>query len=108
MKPLDIWAGLDPRFNMSWLGFLPDILTNEDPRSVKEQLEDRYAHGGGWRSIPGMKFNPKTWVMRFPGDSPFKPAAFTKIGSEMVIFYPNCSLLAIVQPDGTYEVTRVD
>jgi hypothetical protein len=46
--------------------------------------------------------------MRFPGDPPFKPAAFTKIGSEMVIFYPNCSLLAIVQPDGTYEVTRVD
>ena len=57
---------------------------------------------------PKWKFNPETMVLRFPGDPPFKPLAFTKVNDETVIFYPSCSLLCIVQPDGNWEVTRVD
>ena len=90
------------------LGFLPDLISDEDPRSVKDQVEENYAHGGGWRPIAGMKMNLKTMVMRFPGDPPFVPAAFTKIHNETVVFYPLYSLLAVIQPDGSYEVTRVD
>jgi hypothetical protein len=105
---MTLWLALDKRFRPEQLGFLPEILTDSDPRSVKEQLEDRYAHGGGWRPITGMHMNPETRVMYFPGDPPFKPAALTEIGEEVVIFYPLCSLLAVIQPDGSYQVTRVD
>lgn len=107
------WHALVRDFRPSWLGFLPDILLPNDPRSVKEQLEDRYAHGGGWRPIEGFRLqkgkdillNP---TLRFPGDPPFKAAAMTTIGEETVIYYPLCSLLAVVAKDGTWEVTRVD
>jgi hypothetical protein len=102
------WIAVDKHFEPQWLGFLPDILLEEDERPVKEQLEDRYAHGGGWRPIPGLKLNRMTMVMRFPGDPPYKPAAFTQIGKETVVYYPMCSLLLILQANGDYEVTRVD
>ena len=71
-----VWIPLDKRFRPEQLGFLPDILLASDRRSVKEQLEDRYAHGGGWRPMrtPKWKFNHDTLVIRFPGDPPFKPA----------------------------------
>lgn len=104
------WVALDKRFHPSQLGFLPDILLSNDKRTVREQLEDRYAHGGGWRPFPEghFKLNRMTMTLKFPGDPLFKPIAFTQIGDETVVFYPNCSLLAIIQPDGKFEVSRVD
>jgi hypothetical protein len=105
---MTVWVGLDRRFRPDHLGWLVDILTSDDKRPIKEQLEDRYAHGGGFRPIKGFKMNPKTLIMRFPGDRPFKPAAATTINHEKVVFYPYCSLLAIIQPNGDFDVTRVD
>jgi hypothetical protein len=50
----------------------------------------------------------KDYSLRFPGDPPFLPAAACAFGDELVIFYPQCSLLAVLQADGSFEVTRVD
>jgi hypothetical protein len=94
-------------YPFSALGFLPDILDAGDKRPVKDQLEDRYAHGGGWRPIKGFTMDNDR-VLHFPEDPPFHPAAMTAIGDEIVIFYPNCSLLAVIAKDGSFEVTRVD
>jgi hypothetical protein len=104
------WIALDKRFTPEHLGFLPEILLAEDKRKVKDQLEDRYAHGGGWRGFPEGHFrlDRMNMTLRFPGDPPFRPAAFTQIGDETVVFYPLCSLLMVLQADGKYEVTRVD
>jgi hypothetical protein len=104
------WISLDPGFRAQHLGLLWDILQADDKRPVKEQLEDRYAHGGGWRPFGEghFKLDRMTMNLRFPGDPPFRPAAFTQIGDETVVFYPNCSLLMVLQKDGKYEVTRVD
>ena len=100
-------------YPLEGLGFLPDILMSEDKRPVKEQLEDRYRHGGGWRPIKGFRLAKGKDILaqpalRFPGDPPFKAAAIGKISDETVIFYPQCSLLAVVAKDGSWEVTRVD
>ncbi len=105
-----VWVAIDRRFHPAHLGFLVDILQSEDKRPIREQLEDRYRHGGGWRPMrtPQWKFDPKTMVIRFPGDPPFKPIAWTMIGDEKAIFYPMCSLLCVVQKNGDWEVTRVD
>jgi hypothetical protein len=102
-----IWVMLDPNFSAEGLGFLPDILLNDDKRSVKDQLEDRYRHGGGWRPIPGLTMTPSR-TLRFPGDPPYRPSAITKINHELVIFYRQASLLAVVQPDKSFTVVRVD
>lgn len=103
---MNVWIQVDPRFHPDNLGFLPDIIYSEDPRPVKEQLEDRYRHGGGYRPMKG--FTMKNYVLHYPGDPPFKPAAMTTINKEVVVFYTVGSLLAIIQPNGTFEVTRVD
>ena len=88
-------------------------MLTSDPRPVKDQLEDRYAHGGGWRPNKGFRLQKGKDILaaptlRYPGDAPFKAFAKAKFGDEWVIFYPYCSLLAVVQPDGSWEVVRVD
>jgi hypothetical protein len=50
----------------------------------------------------------KNRTLRFPGDPPYRPAAAADFNGELVIFYPSCSLLAVIQQDGKFEVTRVD
>jgi hypothetical protein len=102
------WYSLDKRFRPDHLGYLTEIIVADDSRPVREQLEDRYRHGGGWRPITGFRLNRRTMVLTYPEDPPFYPIARTQIGNETVFFYPQCSLLLIMQEDGSYAVTRVD
>jgi hypothetical protein len=102
-----VWIQLDPAFPMDGLGWLVDLLDDGDQRPVRAQLEDRYAHGGGWRPIRGFTMD-RDKVLHFPEDEPYTPSAMTRIGKEWVIFYRQCSLLAVIQPTGEFAVTRVD
>ena len=104
---LSIWVQLDPNFDMRGLGFLPGFLRPRDGRTVKEQLEARYAHGGGWRPIQGFTMR-RDRTLDFPDDEPFEPSAMTVIGDETVIFYAYCELISVIQPDGSFEVARVN
>jgi hypothetical protein len=102
------WIALDPKLRAEDLGFLPAILTPTDPRPIKDQLADRYAHGGGYHPFRGFKLERMTMQLRYPGDPPLKPSAFAEFGDERVFFYSEGAWLLILQPDDTYEVTRVD
>jgi hypothetical protein len=105
---LTTWISLDPYFSPQGLGFLPDILLADDKRSVREQLDDRYAHGGGYRDRNFTKFRlGKNMALHWPGDPPQHPLAATLINDELVVFYSHAMLL-VMQPDGTWKVTRVD
>lgn len=103
------WVALDSRFHPEDLGFLWDILDSSDKRPVKEQLEDRYRHGGGWSPFGQgqWKLDRMTMTLRYPGDPPMKPLAMTAVGPEHVFFYPHAMLL-VLQPNGDFDVTRVD
>jgi hypothetical protein len=100
-----MWKAIG-KFNLLNLGLLPDIVSSKDPRSVKEQIEDKYRHGGGWRPINN--FTMRGQILYYPGDPPFKPNAYIQIRDELVIFYQMGSLLAVIQKDSSFEVTRVD
>lgn len=102
------WIALDRNFQAEDLGFLWEILQADDKRKVKEQLETNYAHGGGYRPFKGFKLDRMTMSLKYPGDPLMKPVAMTEIGDEKVFFYAEGSWLLIMQPDGEYEVTRVD
>jgi hypothetical protein len=103
------WIQLDNRLHPADLGFLPEILLPEDKRPVREQLNDRYAHGGGYRPFSGkFRLDRMTMILRYPGDPPFRPGAMIQIGDEKVFFYPQGAWLLILQPNGDWEVTRVD
>lgn len=109
----DLWTLYDHRFGREVLGLLPALISNEYFGNVAEQLERNYAHGGGYRDLT--KLEPDKWVfnkrkktLRHRAErSTFKPIASTQIKDEQVYFY-QYALLAIVKPDGSFAVTRVD
>jgi hypothetical protein len=97
-----IWTCLKPVD----LGFLPGLIDEDDLRSVSAQLDDKYRHGGGWRPMPGFTIRDG-FVLKYPGDPPMKPLAMTSLRKEVIVFYPY-SFLGVFQPDGSFEVSRVD
>jgi hypothetical protein len=92
------------------LGIVPAFLDEEDPRPAREQFDEKYQHGGGWRPMDG--FDNKNdhgglLVLNYPGDPPLKPIAFMAFRDELVVFYPY-GMVAIFQKGGDYEVARMD
>ena len=98
------WLKADRRVD---LGFLPAILRDDDPRPIKEQVEERYAHGGGWRPQNGFTFDFESGELKYPGDPPLRPVAMTQIHGDMVILFPY-SYVLIRYRDETFDVMRMD
>ncbi len=102
------WKMIHPKATIEHLGILPFFLFEADSRPAREQIDERYQHGGGWRpSSAKLKPTDDKMHLTYPGDEPFFAIAETKLRDEHIIFY-DCSWLAIYQPDGTFEVSRVD
>jgi len=100
-----IYAVIDERFTMDHLGLIPSFLSEDDPRSAREQLDANYAHGGGWRPMKG--FERDGMVLRYPGDPPFKPLVMTGLREEVIVIYPH-GIVMILQKDGSFEAARMD
>lgn len=108
------WALLHPRATAEHLGHLVEFLAVSDPRPVREQINERYAHGGGWRPS-----NPKYWRvsadqqrLTYDGkgeepDEHFGVIASCLVREELVILFEN-SWVGIFQKDGTFEIARMD
>ena len=89
------------------LGFIPQWLMEEDPRPAKIQLDEKYRYGGGWQPFSGFKMNPKTYGLTYPDDPEMHPFAAIFFREEIILMYPH-SWVAILQPDETFEVCRMD
>lgn len=89
------------------LGYLPQWLDADDERPAAEQIHEHYAHGGGWRPSKSPVTLGKKYELEHPGDPPLFPRAGTKLRDEMILFYDH-SWVAIIKPDRTFEVSRVD
>jgi hypothetical protein len=99
------WELIHPRATVDMLGYIPNFLESGDPRSAREQFNANYVYGG-WKPNAGFKkFADDT--IRYPGDQPLPPVAQFKLRDERIVFYPG-ALLAIIQPDGGFEVARLD
>lgn len=97
------WIVMHPEVN---LGLLPNFLSEDDPRSAKEQLNENYAHGGGWLPMEGFKLTSRG-RLSYPGDPPLRALAVTKLRHEAIVLFEH-EFVAIIQPDGTFEVARMD
>jgi hypothetical protein len=100
---------LHPKMNIEHLGLLPEFFSETDPRSAAEQLDENYAHGGGFRPSPENTWalDRETLVLTYPEEPPMQPLAKAYLHDELLVFYPS-AFLAIIQPDGSFKVTRVD
>ena len=90
------------------LGCIPEFLSADDPRSLAEQIDERYAHGGGWRPLAGFTFNPSSGIAQFPGDGPLQPLAFTSHNDEVLIVYRYAFCCIYNTETLAYEVARLD
>jgi hypothetical protein len=91
------------------MGAVPWFFDDEDPRPAAEQLNERYAHGGGFRpwGKEKWKLDAKALTIKWPGEKAMKPRAKATLHTDTLVFYDH-AILAIIHEDGTFDVTRVD
>lgn len=82
------------------------FLSEHDPRPAAEQIDDNYAHGGGWSPFKGFTVL-EDGSIQYPGDPAHPILAETRLRDEIIRFYDS-SWLMIMQPDGSYEISRID
>jgi hypothetical protein len=103
-----IWTLLHPLMTYEHLGpYLPYFLVNEDERPAAQQFNERYKFGG-WRPFGQDKFTlTETHILKYPGDPAHQPMAVTHLRDEVILLY-NSDVVVIKQPDGSFEVCRMD
>lgn len=99
------WELKHPRVQMEMLGYIPQFLDESDPRPAKEQIEENYAHGGGWRPIKGFSANENS--IQYDDYRPRVLIAETKLRKEVIRIYEG-ALVGIFQPDGEFEIACLD
>lgn len=100
-----IWKMMHRDARPEHLGYLVNFLDERDSRPAREQLDANYRHGGGWRPFEG--FTMVDSGLAYPGDPVMVLIAEARLRDEIVRFYQH-SWVAIVQPDGSYEIARMD
>lgn len=100
------WKLQHPKCTQAMLGFIPSFLSEADPRSAREQLDDNYRHGGGWSPFQGFTVLPDG-NLKYPGDPPTQLLAEAKLREEVIRFYEH-SWVSITQPDGSVEIAHLD
>lgn len=86
-------------------GFIPGFLDEHDPRPAKEQFHANYV--SGWGPIKGFRFEPTTYTVTYPEDPPMTPIGRMNFRDEVILLYPS-SWVLILQPDGAWEMSRMD
>lgn len=94
-----------PAANSDHVGLILDFLDERDPRSAREQLHANYAHGGGWNDFQG--FVRSESGLKYPGDPPMRLLAEMRLREELIQVF-EAAWVTIVQPDGSYSVSRMD
>lgn len=102
--------------NAERLGAIPTFFWESDLRPAKEQIAERYAHGGGYSicsgeweiSVPTTFSAVLTYLL--PGDEAderFREWGRGALRDETIIVF-DAAFTAIVQPDGSFDVIRMD
>lgn len=90
-------------------GHIPnEIVRFDDPRPAREQINDRYNFGGGWSPMKGWAFDPKTFEIVYQGDEAYDAVLLMELSSGERLFVYRYAWVCIVQPNGTFEVSRMD
>lgn len=88
------------------LGFIPLFFSEFYETPAREQLDQNYQHGGGWRPLQGWTA-AEDGTIKYPGDERLRPIAEARLREERILIYPH-SWVQIRQKDGSFEIGRVD
>ena len=115
MRTPIILTMLHPQATPEHLGPIPFWLDTDDKRPAAKQLDAHYQHGGGWRPMRGFELRDRArgtlvYPVKDPEDGEdevFEPFAALLFRKEMIFAYQH-AIFAIVQPDGSFEVCRMN
>jgi hypothetical protein len=96
---------LAPGVGADVLGLLPQFLDERDPRPAREQFDANYI--GGWWPVEGGVRALPDGSLKYPGDPVLRPIAETRLRDEVIRVF-EASFVSITQPDGSFEVARMD
>lgn len=97
---------LHPRASWDHVGGIPEMINESNPKSAKEQLHKGYLHGGGWQPFTGFDLLTDN-SLAYPGDPSLKPIAEMILRDELILVYEH-AWVAVIQPDRSFEVCRMD
>ena len=89
-------------------GCIPHWLSTESDEGAVEQIHLNYGHGGGWQDFEGFTMaKDGSDDLLYRGDPPTRKLAEMEVGNERVIVY-EYGWVAVVQPDRSFRVARID
>lgn len=99
------WKLIHRAASFDMLGYVPAFLLDDDPRPAREQFQERYVYGG-WRPIKGFTKDAADGL-HYPEDPVLPAVAYRMLRQERIVMYPG-AVFAIIQPDGSWDVARLD
>jgi hypothetical protein len=94
-----------PGVTFDHVGHLPDMLSPDNPERARIQLDNGYRHGGGWQPMSGLTLDADD-RLKYPGDPWLVPLAEMALRDERIVVYEH-SIVAIIQPDRSFEAARM-
>lgn len=95
-------------FTIEHVGMIPTFLNILDRRPAVDQINEGYAHGGGWRPLSGYKMDFKNFSLTFAGDTRKSPIAIIPLNDELVLVYEYGYVAIIDAITKTVAVARLD
>ncbi len=96
--------------NMEVCGFIPQWLSENDPRPAVDQIDAAYGHGGGWNDFKGFTLSgaPEIgYYLSYLGDPPTHELSRATLRNETLVLF-EYSWFAVIQADGSFRVARID
>ena len=97
--------------NMEVVGLIPSFLDENNPAPASQQIDANYQHGGGWSNFKGFELkeigNKNLYALQYPGDPPMHELSRATFRDQTIVFFES-SWLAIIEQDGSFEVSRID
>ena len=97
---------LHPRATEEMFGLIPHFIHEDNPAKAVQQLDDNYRHGGGWFPIKGFTLLEGN-KLQYPGDPVLEPLGEIQLRDERIVMY-QYAIVAVIQPDGSFEAARMD
>lgn len=91
----------------AWIGFIPDFLSPDCEDSAAKQIGRNYKHGGGWRPLEGYSLDLEPGIVTHSSGLQMRPIAAAVMRAEVIAIYPR-GYVAIIQPNGVFEIAKVD
>lgn len=89
------------------VGIIPQFLSYLDPRDPVEQINEAYAHGGGWNDFDGFTFDPVAHSIKYPGDPKHEALAETVLNGKRIFVYES-AWVAVWDGENQPRIARLD